>query len=80
MKFLDPEAEKRYNRLKKELGDYEVVITGVNKNEDKFLVRTYSDRSLGSYYFYDQTGDKLSKIAKMLVRGLMKVNLLFRNL
>jgi dipeptidyl aminopeptidase/acylaminoacyl peptidase len=63
MKFLDAVAEKRYNRIKKELGDYEVVITGVNKNEDKFLVRTYSDRSLGSYYFYDQTGDKLSKIA-----------------
>lgn len=65
MKFLDGIAEKRYNRLKKELGNYEVVITGVNKNEDKFLVRTYSDRSLGSYYFYDQSSDKLSKIAEV---------------
>ncbi len=65
MKFLDPEVEKRYNRLKKELGEYEVVITGVNKNEDKFLVRTYSDRSLGSYYFYDLNSDKLSKIAEV---------------
>lgn len=65
MKFLDAVAEKRYNRIKKELGDYEVVITGVNKNEDKFLVRTYSDRSLGSYYFYDQASDKLSKIAEV---------------
>jgi dipeptidyl aminopeptidase/acylaminoacyl peptidase len=63
MKFLDAVAEKRYNRIKKELGDYEVVIAGANKNEDKFLVRTYSDRSLGSYYFYDQASDKLSKIA-----------------
>jgi len=63
LKFLDNVAEKRYNRIKKELGDYEVVISGVNKNEDKFLVRTYSDRSLGTYYFYDQTSDKLSKIA-----------------
>ncbi|MCX6156918.1 MAG: S9 family peptidase [Ignavibacteriae bacterium] len=65
MKFLDAVAEKRYNRLKKELGDYEVVIAGANKNEDKFLVRTYSDRSLGSYYFYDQASDKLSKIAEV---------------
>jgi dipeptidyl aminopeptidase/acylaminoacyl peptidase len=65
MKFLDGIAETRYNRLKKELGDHEVVITGVNKNEDKFLVRTYSDRSLGSYYFYDQATDKLSKIAEV---------------
>lgn len=65
MKFLDPEVEKRYSRLKNELGEYEVVITGVNKNEDKFLVRTYSDRSLGSYYFYDLNSDKLSKIAEV---------------
>jgi dipeptidyl aminopeptidase/acylaminoacyl peptidase len=65
MKFLDLVAETRYNRIKKELGDYEVVITGVNKNEDKFLVRTFSDRSLGSYYFYDQASDKLSKIAEV---------------
>ena len=63
MKFLDAIAEKRYDRLKKELGDYEVVIAGANKNENKFLVRTYSDRSLGTYYFYDQSNDKLSKIA-----------------
>ena len=65
MKFLDSETEKRYDRLKKELGDYEVVITGLNKNEDKFLVRTYSDRSLGSYYFYDAASDKLSKIVEV---------------
>ncbi len=65
VKFLDKEAEERYARLKKELGDYEVVITGVNKNEDKFLVRTYSDRSLGSYYFYDSKSDKLTKIVEV---------------
>lgn len=65
IKFLDKEAEDRYARLKKELGDYEVVITGVNKNEDKFLVRTYSDRSLGSYYFYDKNTDKLTKIVEV---------------
>ena len=63
MKFLDKTAEDRYNRVKKELGEYEVVFTGMNKNEDKFLVRTYSDRSLGAYYFYDMNTDKLSKIA-----------------
>lgn len=65
IKYLDAQAETRYNRIKKELGDNEVVITGVNKNEDKFLVRTYSDRSLGSYYFYDQSSDKLTKIAEV---------------
>ncbi len=28
----------------------------------KFLVRTYSDRSLGGYYFYDRGSDQISKI------------------
>jgi len=65
LKFLDKIAEDRYNRIKKELGDYEVVITGTNKDEDKFLVRTYSDRSLGAYYFYDMNTDKLTKVAEV---------------
>jgi dipeptidyl aminopeptidase/acylaminoacyl peptidase len=62
-KFLDAEIEKIYNRLTEELGKYEVVISDLNKNEDKFLVRTYSDRSLGAYYFYDLASDKLTKLA-----------------
>ena len=39
------------------------MITGRNKDENKFLVRTYSDRSLGAYYFYDEKSDKLLKLA-----------------
>lgn len=62
-KFLDQEVETLYKRLATELGNYEIVITSTNKNEDKFIVRTYSDRSLGSFYFYDKTNDKLSKLA-----------------
>ena len=63
LKFLDEEIEKIYNRISGELGDYEVVITDMNKDEDRFLIRTYSDRSLGAYYFYDKINDKLIKLA-----------------
>jgi len=62
LKFLDDKAENRYTTLKNKLGIYEVVITGMNKNEDKFLVRTYSDRSLGAYYFYDEAKGDFYKI------------------
>ncbi len=62
LKFLDDKAENRYTTLKNKLGTYEVVITGMNKNEDKFLVRTYSDRSLGAYYFYDEAKGDFYKI------------------
>lgn len=62
VKFFDAEAERTYSRLKRELGSYEVAISSTNRAEDKFLVRTYSDRSLGAYYFYDLATDKLTKL------------------
>lgn len=61
-KFVDAQVKALYERLERDLGAYEVVITSTNKAEDKFIVRTYSDRSLGSFYFYDQKADKLEKI------------------
>jgi len=61
-KYLDKETEKIYKRLKKELGDYEISLVSSNKAEDKFLVRTYSDRSLGAYYFFDKKTDELKKV------------------
>lgn len=60
--FFDGETEKLFARINKELGDYEIGITGYNDDEDMFIIRTYSDRSLGSYYLYDQEKDVLEKI------------------
>lgn len=63
VKFLDDEFKKIYDRLTKVLGEYEIVIVDKNKDEDKFIIRTYSDRSLGSYYYYDKNTDELKKLA-----------------
>jgi len=60
--FFDEEVEKIYARLDQDLGDYEVVITGLTKEEDQFIIRTYSDRSLGAYYIYNLNTDELTKI------------------
>jgi len=60
--FFDEQTEKLFTRLEKDLGEYEIAITGVNKAEDMYIIRTYSDRSLGSYYLYDLNEDKLAKI------------------
>lgn len=62
-KFLDDKAKNRYDRIKEELGEYEVVISNEDSLEEKFIVRTYSDRSLGSYYLYNENTDKLKKLA-----------------
>lgn len=61
--FLDKKVEDLYARLRQELGDYEIAITSTNEEEDKFIVRTYSDRSLGAYYFYELATDTLQHIA-----------------
>lgn len=60
--FFDDHTKKIFAELEKELGEYELAITGSNKAEDMLIIRTYSDRSLGSYYLYDVDKNKLTKI------------------
>ncbi|OQX73658.1 MAG: S9 family peptidase [Bacteroidetes bacterium 4484_276] len=60
--FFDKETEQLFDRLKKDLGDYELGISAISKDENMYMVRTYSDRSLGAYYLYNKKDDKLEKI------------------
>ena len=64
-RFLDKEVEGLYARLRKDLGAYEIAITSTNTTEDKFIVRTYSDRSMGAYYFYEKATDQLTHITNV---------------
>ncbi len=61
--FFDSERENLQKELENLLSGYEVTIADMNKNEDKLLVRTYSDKSRGPYYFYDLNIKKLIKLA-----------------
>lgn len=63
--FLDSEIHCIYKRLEKALPGFEIVLIDHNRAEDKFLFRTYSDRSLGAYYFYDAVSDELLEIARV---------------
>ncbi len=63
--YFDEASKARYDRLTKELEGYEVAITGYTKAEDKFMVRTYSDRSLGDYWLYDDSTDELKHLANV---------------
>jgi len=60
--FFDDHTKKLFANLEKELGEYELAITASNKAEDMLIIRTYSDRSLGSYYLYNVEEDNLEKI------------------
>ena len=60
--FFDEQRKRMQERLESLLPGYEIVVTNSSKAEDKYMVRTYSDRSLGSYYFYDTQEDRFEKI------------------
>ncbi|UTW64636.1 S9 family peptidase [bacterium SCSIO 12741] len=60
--FLDEETKGWFSKLEKKLEGYEIGIGAMNKEEDKMVVRTYSDKSRGAFYIYDKNSDKLDKI------------------
>jgi len=62
-KFLDIETEKIFRSIQSKLPNYEVQLTDETRNEDMFIIRTYSDRSLGAWYLYEEASDALTKLA-----------------
>lgn len=61
--FLDDKVKNIYQNIEKELPGYDIVITDIDDDENIYMIRTYSDRSLGSNYYYDTGTDKLVKIS-----------------
>ena len=61
--FFDKQREELQKKLDKRFPGYEVGLSGQNRNEDKLLITVSSDRSYGSYYFYDLTTGSFSKLS-----------------
>jgi len=60
--FFDSTMAEVYSFLESSLPNYEVVVVSSDRLENKFLVRTYNDRSRGSYYFYNTADSSLEKL------------------
>ena len=60
--YFDSTSKATFEKIQKQLAGYEIGITGVNKDENILILRTYSDKSLGAYYIYNSEGDKMEKI------------------
>ena len=60
--FFDKDTENMFNYLEEKLPGLEFGISSMTKDETKMIVRTYSDRTLGSYYFFDWANKKIEKI------------------
>jgi dipeptidyl aminopeptidase/acylaminoacyl peptidase len=63
--YFDDQTKQLISRLQKDLGKYEIGISSVTDDENRMIVRTYSDKSLGAYYLYDVAADKLTKIVEV---------------
>jgi len=64
-RFFDKERGDLQEKLETKLAGYEVALASSSKDESKYMIRTYSDKSLGAYYFYDKTTEDLTKIVEV---------------
>jgi dipeptidyl aminopeptidase/acylaminoacyl peptidase len=61
--FFDQPTQALYQELEGRLPGYEVVVISADDEETVFVVRTFSDRSLGAFYLYDSPSGALTKLA-----------------
>ena len=63
IEFLDDDRATLQNRWHELIpGSYEINASSADREEEKWILRSYSDRSLGAYYLYERTKDTVTKI------------------
>lgn len=60
--FFDEVSALRHTRLSEKLPGYEVAIQSATRNEKKFIVAAYNDRTPGARYIYDEHANTLEKL------------------
>lgn len=61
--YLDQGTKDMYDELERLLPDTEVRILNADSLENKFIVRTYTDRDPGAYYLYAAETKTLNKLS-----------------
>ena len=61
--FFDQQAAERHLRLSEALPGYEIALQSGTRDERKFIVAAYNDRSPGGRYIYDEDTGGLTKLA-----------------
>ncbi len=60
--FFDQERKALQETLEQRLPGYEVAVASMSKDESKVLVVTYSDKSMGTYYYFNRPTGELEKL------------------
>ncbi len=63
--FFDDQVKSIHSRLTSEFPDLEVRISSMSDDETKYIVRTFSDKTLGAYYFFDRVKDEIGIITEV---------------
>lgn len=61
--FFDPVSEKIHAAIARQLPGYELAWQDATRDEKKFIVASYSDRTPGARYLYDADSNTLHKLA-----------------
>lgn len=61
--FFDEISATRHARVAAQLPGYEISLQSGSRDESKFIVAAYNDRTPGSRYLYDAASDTLAKLA-----------------
>jgi dipeptidyl aminopeptidase/acylaminoacyl peptidase len=62
--YLNPKLKKFDKEISAQLKS-DFYIVSFNQKEDKFLLRTYTDKSLGAYYLFNTNTEELIKICEI---------------
>jgi len=60
--YFDESSKALSDRWSELLPDVEVRGVSVDREEEVYILRTFTDRSLGAYYIYDKKSDAIEKI------------------
>jgi len=60
--FLDKDIRNIYDGLNRQLAGSEIMIVGRDSAEDKFIIKSYTDRNPGTYYLYERADQKLTRL------------------
>ena len=64
-RFFDKDREELQASLETFFPNYEVSVADMDDDERRVIVRTYSDRTRGTYYLYDRKDNSMSKLAEL---------------
>lgn len=61
--FFDDTSAQRHKRVSAMLEGYDIALQSSTRDENKFIVAAYNDRTPGSRYLYDAVNNTLDKLA-----------------